>query len=539
MDFTIWQPLAGLALFLLALSVIEEAVGRVAGQSVKRFLRRNTNTPVRGVLAGTCATALLQSSSLVGLLVLAFVGARLMKLRDALLVIFGANLGTTATGWIVATIGFKLDLDALALPLIAIGGLCWGVLGRQRAADYGRLTLGVGLLLLALQFMKSSVEAAQSFVDPAFFLQFNAFEFLAFGALFTALVQSSSAAMVITLSALSSGLLTLEAAAAVMVGADLGTTTTVMLGAMRGSASKKRVALGHVVFNVATDTVAFVLLVPLVSIVGLIGDPLLALVAFHSLFNVLGVLLWTPFVGHLAAFLERRFVRDFGPARAHLDASAGLLPETALPALLNELESLAQRIVHLNAPVFNTTAGHVEEARFGLFMDAYPDAKQHEGELLDYALNLDVSEFSGPQREQLETLLQTARNLLLSSKLCKDSFPDIQELGDYHQPLYDDLCGIQERFYEQIVDISERYLDLDIAQVEALAGTVRSEHDRLHERIYTEIHSDALPAQLVSAVLNVNRTLFNSNVALLTGLASLCRSQTDRRMQRLANSAEP
>ncbi len=533
MEFEIWKPLAGLALFLLAMSVIEESIRGVAGASVKSFLARNTHHPLRGVLSGTFATALLQSSSLVGLLVLAFVGARIMKLKNALLVIFGANLGTTATGWIVATIGFKLDLETLAMPLIALGGLFWVVLGEKRAANYGRLFLGIGLLLLALQFMKSSVSEAESLIDPAFFAQFNALEFLVFGAVFSAIVQSSSAAMVVTLSALNSGLLTLEAAAAIMIGADLGTTTTVMFGAIRGSASKKRVALGHVIFNAVTDAIAFVLLLPLVAVVQVLGDPLLSLVAFHSLFNVLGVFIWTPMVGKLAGFLEGRFETDSGRASAHLDKETGMLPETALPALLDELEHLTGRIVDLNATVFAGQYKGETEDRAREFLAAYPDAKKHEGELLQFALDLDVASYASEQRDQLESALQTARNLLLSSKLCKDSLHDLQELADYHPHLYGQIFDVEAEFYDGIRDIAEAYSDLDVTQVEALAETTRSEHDRLHEHIHTDIQADVLPSNLVSAVLNVNRTLFNSNIALLTALAALSRGRTRERIQQL------
>ena len=125
MEFDLWRPLAGLALFLLAMSVIEQAIRKLAGRRVKARLAGATASPLKGVLTGAVATALMQSSSLVGLLVLAFVGARTMPLRNALLIIFGANLGTTATGWLVALLGFKLDLEVASLPLIALGGLLW------------------------------------------------------------------------------------------------------------------------------------------------------------------------------------------------------------------------------------------------------------------------------------------------------------------------------------------------------------------------------------------------------------------------------
>ena len=212
--FDYWEFLAGLMLFLLAMSLVEAAIGAFAGRRFKGMIARSTGSPLRGIVSGTAATAVLQSSSMVSLMMLAFVGARVIRLRDALLVVFGANLGTTATGWIVATIGFKLDLAALALPLIALGGLVSTLVPKREAAHYGRLVLGIGLLLLALQFMKGAVEGAAELVDPQMLAEFSGWQYLLFGTVFSALVQSSSATMVITLSLLNGGVIDLPSAAA-------------------------------------------------------------------------------------------------------------------------------------------------------------------------------------------------------------------------------------------------------------------------------------------------------------------------------------
>ena len=251
MQIDAWQFLAGLMLFLLAMSLVEEAVHALAGRRFKTLIAENTSSPLRGIFSGTVATAVLQSSSVVSLMMLAFVGARVVAMRQALLVVFGANLGTTATGWIVATIGFKLDLESLALPLLALGGLLHLVVPRRALAQTGRLVLGIGLLLLALTFMKDAVESISAFIEPEVLWGFSVFEFLLFGTLFSAVMQSSSATMVITLSLLNAGVIELESAAALIIGADLGTTSTVLLGALGGTANKKRLAMGHFLFNLA------------------------------------------------------------------------------------------------------------------------------------------------------------------------------------------------------------------------------------------------------------------------------------------------
>ena len=134
-----WKFLAGLALFLLGLSFIEASLKNSAGKSFRNFLRYHTKTPIQGILAGTATTALLQSSTVVTLMVLAFVGAGIISLKNALGVIFGSNLGTTFTGWIVATLGFKVDFEAFTLPLIAVGGFMFMFFDkRKRFHEAGR-----------------------------------------------------------------------------------------------------------------------------------------------------------------------------------------------------------------------------------------------------------------------------------------------------------------------------------------------------------------------------------------------------------------
>ena len=136
--FDLWQFIGGIGLFLFAMSQMELALKSFAGRSLKNFLRNHTNRPLKSVAVGTIMTALLQSSSLVGLLVLAFVGASIMSLENALGVIFGANLGTTLTGWLVTMLGFKLDLEGAALPLIGLGSLA--LVGfKGRISEVGRL----------------------------------------------------------------------------------------------------------------------------------------------------------------------------------------------------------------------------------------------------------------------------------------------------------------------------------------------------------------------------------------------------------------
>ncbi len=255
-QFDYWELLAGLSLFLFAMSQLEAGLQAFAGKSLARFLKEQTSSRFNALLGGLVGTALLQSSSILGLMVLAFVGAGLLTLSAALGIIFGSNLGSTFTGWIVATIGFKVELQAFALPLVAVGGFAY-MFGKGRWSEAGKVLLAFGLLLLGLELMKSAVASIEQLIDTEMLDGLQPWQYLLFGLVVAAIVQSSAVTLMIALAALDAGIITLPNAAAVAIGADLGTTTTIMLGAVRGSAIKRQVAAGHVVFQPRYRPVGF------------------------------------------------------------------------------------------------------------------------------------------------------------------------------------------------------------------------------------------------------------------------------------------
>ena len=521
MEIDAWKFLAGLMLFLLAMKLVEEAIQALVGRRFKTLIANNTRSPPRAVLSGAVATAVLQSSSMVSLMMLAFVGARVIRMRDALLVVFGANLGTTATGWIVATIGFKLDLEAAALPLIAVGGLYATLMARRRTEDAGRFALGVGLLLLSLQFMKSAVQDVATLADPDLLAGFSGAQFLLFGALFSAVVQSSSATMVITLSLLNAGMIDLPSSAALMIGADLGTTSTVMLGAIGGTANKKRLALGHFLFNLLTDGIAFVIRSPLLWMVAFVGDPLLILVAFHSAFNLMGLMIWTPLIGQFAGFLERRFVAADTKVSRFLEDTARAVPETALQTLRQEILHLLDRVVVQNGDALDLPRTRPVPDVAPAFSDAYRATKALEGEVLRYALDLERSGFSERENDEISGLLHATRDALLASKELKDVLGDLDEVAAEHPPLHRRLLGAYQELYRRIAEFGADPVALTATQLEGWSLDLDASHHRCHEAIYQAIKSGDLPESRMSSVLNINRSLFNSSRALLSSIGDL------------------
>lgn len=350
----------GLGLFLWGMSHLEEAIKRLSGGTLDRWLHGATRSPWRAIGVGALATAVVQSSSLITLLAMSFVSAGLVALPGAIALLFGANLGTTTGAWLIASFGLRFDLAQYAMPLLALG-----LLGRYRLsgpqAGIAALLLGIGLLFLGIDFMKLGFETWRDGLALDGLAGDRLWHwplFVLVGIVATVVMQSSHATLLLTLAALASGQLPYLPALAIAIGANVGTTVTAVLGALSSGVAARRLAGAHVIFNLATAAVALALLVPLAWLVDAIAEVVgmtatawpLKLALFHTLFNLLGIVLMLPWIPQLANLLERRFTE---PARLphsqarYLDSAALNHADTAVAAMEQECRRLDRRAYHL------------------------------------------------------------------------------------------------------------------------------------------------------------------------------------------------
>jgi len=343
-----WGALAGgIGLFLLGMWLMTDGLRMAAGGAMRGILARSTRTRWRALASGFGLTALVQSSSAVTVAAVGFVNAGLLALGPALWVLFGANVGTTMTGWLVAVLGLQIKVDAFALPLIAAGMLLRLTGPGTRREGWGLALAGFGVLFLGIAVLRDGfAEVAAQVRLPQGEGVLGIAALVGVGAVLTLLVQSSSAATAMVLTAAQGGLLGLPAAAAVVIGTNIGTTGTAVIAAMGATSNARRAAAAHVLFNVLTAVVALALLPWLVQLTARVGDAVgaggnvgTALALFHTLFNVLGVLLIWPLADRLGAFLARRFrTAEEDEARPrYLDAATAQVPALAVEALAHEV----------------------------------------------------------------------------------------------------------------------------------------------------------------------------------------------------------
>ncbi|WP_119290333.1 Na/Pi cotransporter family protein [Azohydromonas sediminis] len=339
--------LGGVGLFLLGMAMMTDGLKLAAGPALEQILARSTRTRLHGLASGALITAAVQSSSAVTVAAIGFVNAGLLSLSQALWVLFGSNVGTTFTGWLVALVGLRVKVDAFALPLVGLGALL-KLFGRapslaatgQAVAGFGVLFLGIGLLQQAFLGFADDVRL------PAGEGLWGVLALVAIGAALTVVMQASAASMAMALTAAQSGLIDVQGAAAVVIGANIGTTVTALLASVGATPNAKRAAAAHVLFNVLTAAVALALLPWLVAAIGwarealgLDRDPAAKLALFHSIFNVLGVLLMWPLAGVLTRWLLARFrtIEEDEARPRYLDDNALQVPVIALDALRREV----------------------------------------------------------------------------------------------------------------------------------------------------------------------------------------------------------
>ncbi|WP_296056921.1 Na/Pi symporter [uncultured Amphritea sp.] len=343
--------IGGLGLFLLGMQLMTNGLKRAAGQTLRKALEAATRSRMRGLISGTAITALVQSSSAVTVATIGFVNAGLLNLGQSIAVIYGCNIGTTMTGWLVATIGFNFKISAFALPMIGLGVVMSLVGGEKRYAYLGTSLTGFGLFFIGLSFLKNTFTGLENSIpfEAIGVTSYGLALFVLAGFVMTVLIQSSSAAMAITLSMASTGAIPLAAAGALVIGANLGTTSTAALSVIGATSNAKRIACAHVFFNLITGGVGLLLLIALADAINHSGinqtiDMVILLALFHTLFNVLGVLIMWPITTPMVEFLKARFSRgdeDLAKAR-YLDKNILETPSLAIDAMTRELSRVSR-----------------------------------------------------------------------------------------------------------------------------------------------------------------------------------------------------
>ena len=402
-----FQIAGSLGLFLFGIKLLSEGLQKSAGDKMKAVLKLMTKNRFVSIMTGLLITIIIQSSSATTVMVVSFVNAGLMGLTQAIGVILGANIGTTFTGWLVALLGFKMDITSLALVSIAFAAPMM-FSKKTKTRDAADVLLGFGVLFLGLNFMSHSIPDITGNIEVLEFLAtFNSDTVwmnllcILLGTLVTIVVQSSSAAMAMTLTMAYNGWLGVTASAALILGSNIGTTITAYLASIGTSTTAKRAAWAHIIFNVVGSVIALMFFHPLLSFVNFItpGDiytmegttlstqlPLF-LAMFHSVFNIANTILFFPFVSHYARFIERLVPAkaEYDEGTYHFKYIGGVFidsPEIYMMAIRDEIKKMANLACNMLTRyrgMFNNPGADIESDALAMKKDEdYADQMQEQ-----------------------------------------------------------------------------------------------------------------------------------------------------------------
>lgn len=356
---------AGVAIFLFGMLSLEQGFKSFTGGLLDKILKNSTDKLYKSIGFGIVSTSIMQSSSLVSVLTISFLGAGLIGLTQGIGIIFGANLGTTTGAWLVAAYGLKVDIAAYAMPMLVFG-VVFIFQKSTSLKGVGYILTGLGFLFLGIHYMKEGFEAFKSSINLSTYSvggYKGLFIFILIGVFATVVMQSSHATLVLIITALSVGQISYENALALAIGANIGTTITAIIGAMSSNIDGKRLAAAHLIFNLVTAFIAIAFIYQIIHIVDYLATNLniaadnytLKLAIFHTIFNTIGILVMIPFIDKLVLFLQKALTVKKSPDEVGYD-NAQYLNESVLEFSQSAIAAINKETIHLYKNSFNIIA---------------------------------------------------------------------------------------------------------------------------------------------------------------------------------------
>lgn len=515
--------LAGVALFLLGLNFMEECLKKLAGRRFKLFLKKQTTNNFKAITGGVMVASILQSSSVVNLFILSMIGAGVIQMQNALAVMMGSNLGSTFYNWVVATLGFHFNIELIVLPVAGITGIVMALADAEgRLFTWCKLLFGFALLFIGLGFIKDGMEVFVQRTDLSAFAGYPLFVFLLVGFVLTAIVQSSSATLVLTLSALYANAINLGMAMAVVFGSEIGTTIKLFIASARGAAAKRQVAFGNFLFNCITVVIILLLLSPVKNLItGIlkIQDKLLALVFFQSFINFSGIILFYPFLNPFSRFLKKMFAKNseegFFIHKAPINDT-----ELALTALEKETGHFIAHVAEFSQEVFDIHHHFSATRQDKKFSDRtvgekYDYIKQLHGEMHAFYVKLQTRVNEKADTERIEQLINACRNGMYAAKSIRDAMGDIEQMRNssndikygFYLEAKENISGFYNRFTEILNDNNR---DTRFENLTALYHIVTKGYTTSLERLYKNTIAGAVSEIEISTLFNLNRELYTS-----------------------------
>ena len=550
---------AGVAVFIIGMQFMEDGFKFFSGGILEKLIANSTNTNSKAIFLGITATAILQSSSLIAIIVISFLSAKIISLAGALGVVFGSAVGTTATTWIVSTLGVKIDIAAFALPMV-IFGVIFRFYKNRNFQGFGNILLGLGFVFLGIGYMKDGFEDLKQGIDLAQFAidgYAGIIVYTLIGAFATVIIQSSSATMALTVTALVTGQIVYINAMAIAVGANIGTATTAALGAIVSNANSKRMAVGLFIFKGITALITLASLYLMIDFVDYISkylgiksdDWAMKLAVFHTLFNLVGLLIFSFFIPKLVIFLKKLFVEDkdsYISKPKFIDMEVIAVPFAALKATRKETihlydnasEVLSHAIMlHRHRYIGKSNISKIVKESsdiIDLNIDEFYESriKSLYSDIIDYSTYF-INELDDEKRSYLNDLRNACRDIAESVKNTKELQKNVRKyISSNNSYIKDEYNFIREAIAKTINTINEmknskddidvlsksellkEYLKgLDVIATRRIDILIREK--RIDKKMATSLLNDSYHANLIiSRLISVSKVLWIQDLTI-------------------------
>nr|WP_307775614.1 Na/Pi cotransporter family protein [uncultured Cetobacterium sp.] len=515
-----FKVLGGLGLFLYGMENMSKGMQKMAGERLKKILAMLTTNRFMAIAMGVFVTALVQSSSVSTVMTIGFVNASLLTLKQALGVILGANIGTTITGWILV-----LKIGKYGLPMAGAAAISTMFLNSEKARTRAMTIMGLGLIFFGLELMSNGLKPLRSM--PEFVSLFHAFtadsyfgvlKAAAVGALMTAVVQSSSATLGITITLAVQGLIDYPTAVALVLGENVGTTITALLASLNGTANAKRAAYAHTIINItgviwATTIFRFYLHF-LESFVDPEHNITAAIATAHTMFNIVNVCFFIPFIGYLANFLCKLVKPDSPVAKervTHLDILMVDTPSVVVEQTQKEILAMGSQIKNIFMRLDNVFGGREKIDQQVTKIEAIEDKLDiYQKEISDVNFHILNGTLDNSNTEETRENLQTCDEyetvsdyLLRIAKTLKKMQDNGIELNEYKRNTLNNLHNSVEELFDDINRAYElRDKDLFVGTIKK-CNYIKEEYKRARAEHLEHVSENVMPAMLSTGYMDI------------------------------------
>ncbi|WP_044418632.1 Na/Pi cotransporter family protein [Halarcobacter anaerophilus] len=532
---------AGIAIFLIGMHFMEDGFKLFSGGTLEKILEKFTQNNYRSLLTGFISTSIVQSSSLISVIVISFLSVEIISLSQGLAIIFGANLGSTTTAWIVSALGLNIKISLYAMPMI-IFGVIFRFSKNGTYVGLGDILLGLGFIFLGISYMKEGFETLKDAIDLSQYAMQGALGiaiYVVIGAIATVIIQSSGATMAIIITALAGGNILYIDALALAIGANVGTTVTAVLGSLSSNQNGKRLAFGHFVFNIVTGLIALVFIYALKDLVDILSPYLgisensysMKLALFHTIFNILGISLLLPFIP-LIVKVSKNVIND---DKYKKSSKPKYLSKENIKIPYNAMVSIRKEVINLyeNAQkaILHAISIHTSELKTREDLEKLPNktSTKIDTNLDDiYQNNLkllysEIIEFSlvsqqhmNKEQNEYVTQLKLASNIIV--KILKDT-RDIQKnmnfyLNSRNEYIKQEYIQIRQELASFIFEVNQlNNEELDEVETSALIQSNKDRRTSLDiensKRVDDLIRTEKITSKMATSLINDSTTTSN------------------------------